>query len=72
MTQRTIRGLTFEVGSPSVWELVGYPVFVVYEDLRWRVYLVNPDPARTTERDFATFNECIELLVLALDHRQAS
>lgn len=70
MTHRTIGGLTFDVSSPSLWQLHGYPVFIAYANHEWRVQLVHPD--FTSHRIFATFAEAIDLVVQALGQRRAS
>lgn len=35
MTQRTIAGLRFSVPSPSVYQLVGFPVQIIFASGAW-------------------------------------
>lgn len=35
MTQRTIAGLAFNVPSPSVYQLVGFPVQIIFASGDW-------------------------------------
>lgn len=53
MTQRTIAGLRFAVPSPSVYQLIGFPVQIIFASGEWWIECEGKFGRRASLKDAA-------------------
>lgn len=66
MISRTVNGITWDVVSPSFWQLHGQPVEIAYVGDQWQLWCPGPD-GEMLHRAFDSRSAAMELIETAIE-----